>query len=135
MVIRKLNSENEIEKALGLAANVFDACNSAFYSQAGVDSFRACLTMFQIFPILEYWGCFEADRLVGMLGNNESQIVLLFVDPAYQGKGVGRLLVRPEFQFVKAFPESVKFYEKCGFQAISDPLQEDGIEYVMMRRM
>ncbi len=134
MEIRKLISDNEIEEALTLASNVFDSCNGASYSQAGVDSFHACLMMFQIFPVLEYWGCFDEGRLVGMLGNNGAQITLLFVDPAYQGTGVGRLLVRPEFQEVKAFPGSVKFYEKCGFTAISEPLQEDGIEYVMMRR-
>ncbi|MBR5500108.1 MAG: GNAT family N-acetyltransferase [Clostridia bacterium] len=135
MEIRKLISDNEIEEALNLALSVFDTCNGASYSQAGVESFHACLMLFRIFPILAYWGCFDEGRLVGMLGNNGTQITLLFVNPAYQGKGIGRLLVQPHFSSVKAFPGSVQFYEKCGFQAISEPLEEDGIEYVMMERM
>ncbi len=135
MEIRKLESEEEVSLALDLAENVFSACNAAFYSQTGVASFHACLMMFRIFPVLEYWGCFEDGHLVGMLGNNESQITLLFVDPACQGKGIGRLLIRPEFLTVKAFPGSVEFYVKCGFQAISASQNEDGIEYVMMKRM
>lgn len=134
MEIRQLISDNEIEEALDLAARVFDACNSASYSPAGVESFHACLTLFRIFPVLTYWGCFDGDCLVGMLGNNEAQITLLFVDPAYQGKGVGRLLIQPDFQTVRAFPGSVDFYVQCGFKAISTPMEEDGIEYVMMRR-
>lgn len=135
MEIRKLIAENEIEEALDLALTVFDACNAASYSQVGVESFHACLMMFRIFPILEYWGCFVDGRLVGMLGNNGTQITLLFVDSAYQGKGIGRLLLRPEFQTVKAFPGSVPFYCKMGFQATSEAQNEDGIEYVMMERM
>ncbi len=133
MEIRKLESD-EIEMALNLAARVFDEVNGPAYSRAGVESFHGCLLMFRIFPILEYWGCFVDGHLVGMLGNNGTQITLLFVDPAYQGKGIGRALIQPEFKMVKAFPGSVPFYCKMGFQAISAPLEEDGIEYVMLER-
>lgn len=135
MEFRKLTSDEEICLALDLAERVFDEVNASVYSQEGVDSFHACLVMFRIFPVLEYWGCFMDGRLVGMLGNNGSQITLLFVDPAYQGKGIGRLLVQPHLTSVKAFPGSVNFYKKCGFQAISAHLEENGIEYVMMERM
>ena len=134
MEIRKMESDEEMSLVLDLAQQVFDEVNAPAYSQEGVDSFHGCLMMFRIFPVLEYWGCFVDGRLVGMLGNNGTQITLLFVDPAYQGKGIGRLLVQPQFTSVKAFPGSVQFYEKCGFKAISEPLEEDGIEYVMMER-
>lgn len=134
MDIRKLITENEIEEALDLALRVFDACNAASYSQAGVESFHACLLLFRIFPVLEYWGCFEEGHLVGMLGNNGSQITLLFVDPSYQGKGIGRLLLRPEFHTVKAFPGSMDFYCENGFTAVSELQEENGIIYVMMER-
>ena len=134
MEVRKLTTENEIEEALDLASTVFDACNSASYSQAGVESFHACLMLCRIFPILEYWGCFEGERLVGMLGNNGSQITLLFVDPLWQGRGVGAALIQSTFKSVKAFPDSVPFYCKMGFQATSEVENEDGIEYVMMKR-
>ena len=133
MELRKLES-NEIEMALDLAARVFDEVNGPTYSQAGVESFHGCLMMFRIFPILEYWGCFVDERLVGMLGNNGTQITLLFVDPAYQGKGIGAALVHNRGLTVKAFPGSVDFYVKCGFKPISAPQSEDGIEYVMMER-
>ena len=135
MEIRRLESDKEIGLALDLAERVFDAVNASAYSAEGVDSFHGCLMMFRIFPVLEYWGCFAEGRLVGMLGNNGTQITLLFVDPLWQGRGVGRALIQDGFDQVKAFPGSVPFYVKCGFEATSEVENEDGIEYVMMERI
>ncbi len=134
MEIRVLQDDAEIEAALNLAASVFQVCNAPAYTQAGTDSFTGCLVMFRIFPVLTYWGCYVDGRLVGMLGAQEEHITLLFVDPLYQGRGIGRALVGDRFSSVKAFPGSLEFYGKMGFIPTGEPLDEDGITYVMMHR-
>ena len=71
----------------------------------------------------------EEDAVVGVIAlRRETHISLFFVDERWQGRGVGRLLLReaiqrtretfPEVQSitVNSSPHGVGFYEKMGFQ-------------------
>jgi len=75
------------------------------------------------------FSAWDGDRLVGLInalddGAMTAYIHYLLVDPAYQGKGVGRELVRLISERFKdylrivlmAYDKEVAFYEKCGYK-------------------
>jgi predicted GNAT family N-acyltransferase len=84
--------------------------------------------------------------IIGVLDvKNKSHISLLFVAKNFQGKGVSSMLMNEYLKriaslaidkiTVHASPYSVKIYEKLGFSAVSDMLEENGIRYLPMTRL
>lgn len=66
----------------------------------------------------------DTGRIVGFLGTSDTRIEMLFVDPAWHGKGVGRRLVQHARETYGADaldvneqnPGAVAFYLKLGFE-------------------
>lgn len=75
---------------------------------------------------------------------NNDHISLLFVDKAYQGKGIARSLFREALKgclaknpnlrkfYVHASPFSIPVYEKLGFKSSGNLKEENGIRYLPM---
>ena len=74
-------------------------------------------------PALEVW-LFEKDaEVVGLIGLDGNKVEMLFVDPAYHGKGIGKALLA-HAQHLKGKlsvdvneqnPAALAFYLHCGF--------------------
>ena len=75
----------------------------------------------------------DGDKLVGLIsamddGVMTAYIHYLLVDPAYQGKGVGRTLTEMAKEHYRdylritliAYNKELEFYEKCGFEKSAD---------------
>lgn len=76
---------------------------------------------------------FESEgNIAGFISLVDNRVCALFVAPEMQGKGIGRALL----EHVKAFKgtlslrvyreneKSLNFYEKCGFKAVGEELDE-----------
>ncbi len=85
----------------------------------------------------------DGDRAVGVVELREGRhISLMFVDPLYQGRGLGRQLLhrvlsaRQETQVaeitVNASPNAVSTYRRMGFRPAEPQRERDGILYVPM---
>ncbi len=72
----------------------------------------------------------DQDRLIGLISSMDDGIMTayvhyLLVNPEYQGKGIGRQLVKMTTEHYKdflrivliAYEKEVKFYKRCGFEA------------------
>ena len=79
------------------------------------------------------FSAWDGDLLVGMVcvmddGIMNAYVHYLLVDPAYQGKSVGRTLVEMVKNLYKdylriaviAYDDEMSFYENCGFEKSSD---------------
>lgn len=142
MVIRPVE-DNEYEKSLDFCEKVFLEQLSDTVGLSGCRLFEEHLLRLKMFSEAKAFAAFEDEMMVGVLAaiNNMSHIQLLFVDSSYQKAGVGRALVEyftgianPSGITVNAYKNSVGFYEKCGFHAISGLENDFGIEYVKMFR-
>jgi len=72
---------------------------------------------------------------------------LIFVESQYQGKGIGKGLIDEAIKIcqnrnpglksitVSSSPNSKTFYERIGFRAQSDEVDEDGMRYTPMQRI
>jgi len=88
----------------------------------------------------------EADsRVIGMIMVRDgSHISQFFVDPAFQGRGIGRLLwLSAKEKALQAFGSSefsvnsslgaVRVYEHLGFHQVGDRTVKNGLEFIPMR--
>lgn len=86
------------------------------------------------------------DRIVGMIElRNLSHITLLFVDSAYQRRGISRELVRLALEFCREYnpqlrevtvnssPYAVEIYRRLGFVPTNIQQDTNGILYVPMK--
>lgn len=89
----------------------------------------------------------DADKLVGFGAIRDSNYIThLFIDKAYQGTGLGKLLMvqllalsnlnLPHTNLVRlrSSVNAIKFYEKMGFKATDVESQVDGIRFIPMSR-
>jgi len=73
------------------------------------------------------------DSIVGFIGTAEGKVEMLFVDPAHQGQGIGRALVRhvldeggiTAVDVNEQNPQAVGFYQHLGF-AVEGRSERDG---------
>lgn len=80
------------------------------------------------------------DQITGYVAwNSKGKVAHLYVDPTFQGVGVGGALLRhaiakmPDQQIhLRASINSVGFYEKLGFAPLDGELGDAGIRYVPM---
>ncbi len=87
-------------------------------------------------------------KIIGMLSViNESHIALIFVDPEYQRKGIGKNLIdeaineclnrNPDLSVVtvSSSPNSKIFYEATGFEVQGNEIDEDGMRFTPMKKL
>ena len=93
--IRRL-SENEIPAALELAWRIFTEFETPDYEPEGTREFQKCLHVDAYLTGIEYYGAFDGEKLIGIIGirADKNHICFFFVDGSYHRQGVGRRMFR-----------------------------------------
>lgn len=142
---------DEWDDAMALAWRTFMQFEARDYTAEGIKSFQDFITdttLYRMFVMGAYqlFCAFEDKRLVGMISlRNETHISLLFVDPAYHKRGIGRALIDYVGKYVlleegfhvitvNAAPYAVGFYHKLGFGDTGSEMTNDGIRYTPMEK-
>ncbi|MFG1911119.1 GNAT family N-acetyltransferase [Kribbella sp. NPDC048928] len=114
----------------GRAAELWEASVRAthtFVTEADLDVFRP-LVRASFGQIAQLAGLRAGDGLlVGFIGVEDGNVEMLFLDPAYRGRGGGSLLLKHAFTHFAATsvdvneqnPQAVGFYEHHGFRQVS----------------
>ena len=112
------------------------------YSPEGVRTFQEFLSDHEKIDVLEMYGAFDGDKLVGVAAtrNKGTHIALLFVDGAYHRRGIGRLLFQEVLRnstgdaiTVNSSPFALEFYRKIGFIVMEGEKVVEGIRYTPMK--
>ena len=138
----------EEEYVYDLILRVFHMSVAPTYSKGGIDTFTGILTpSFLVEKETEKFTVVSElkGRIVGVLTMiNASHIALLFVEPEFQGNGVGKGLIRygidlslkrrPDLDTitVSSSPNSTSFYQSVGFAAVGEERDEDGMRFLPM---
>ncbi|MBR4163348.1 MAG: GNAT family N-acetyltransferase [Solobacterium sp.] len=140
ILIRILN-ENEIPAALALAWKVFCIYESCDYAPEGTEEFRRCLKDDAYLAGIQYYGAFDEEKLVGLLGirKEKRHICFFFVDGEYHRRGIGRkLFLRLREDYPKqtitlnSSPYGLPFYKALGFTATDEEQTVHGIRFTPM---
>jgi putative acetyltransferase len=92
--------------------------------------------------LAQTWVCVKGATIVGFIALVGNQVGGLFVDPAFQGEGIGRLLVdharslhaELELEVFAKNTGARRFYERYGFRRIDELIHEEtGHPVVRMR--
>jgi GNAT superfamily N-acetyltransferase len=133
--------KTETGKALQLAWKVFCEFESPDYAPEGTEEFKRCLNDDAYLAGIRYYGAFDEDKLVGVLGIREEKahICFFFVDGEVQRLGIGTKLFR---RMRKDFPErtitlnsspyGLPFYKALGFTATDSEKTVNGIRFTPM---
>ena len=131
----------EKDKALQLAWRVFCEFESPDYAPEGTEEFKKCLNDDAYLAGLRYYGAFDEERLVGMLGIREEicHVCFFFVDGEYQRLGIGRKLfkrMREDYSgctiTLNSSPYGLPFYKALGFAATDSEQTVNGIRFTPM---
>ena len=92
----RLLENAEKGKALQLAWRVFCEFESPDYALEGTEEFKKCLNDDAYLSGICYYGAFDKDKLVGVLGIREESchICFFFVEGEYHRLGIGRKLFK-----------------------------------------
>ena len=139
-VVRSL-SETEIPAAPALAWKVFCEYESPVYAPEGTEEFRKSLRDPEYLDGIAYFGAFDGETLIGVLGFRPEtrHICFFFVDGRYHRLGLGTRL----FEAVKAAcgsgkitlnaaPFGLPFYRKLGFIPTDEEQTVNGIRFTPM---
>lgn len=147
--IYRLMEPGEEKDICALVERVFIRFIAPYYSEEGVNEFLtyvqphllAARYLTNHFVVVSY----HSNKLIGMIEARDSgHISLLFVDEAFQRKGIGKELVRrsleicrrdrPELRTVTVHssPNAVSAYERFGFEPEGPERIENGIRFVPM---
>jgi len=136
----------QAEEACTLVQRVFDATIAPSYQELGREHFHSFVDPIAFSHRLDNpahfaLGAYQQDELIAMIEVRDfSHICLLFTDLAWQGKGIGSLLVQKasmkclERMDVNAAPGAVSFYQRMGFVPTAKEQETDGIKYVPMQK-
>lgn len=148
----RLLMDPELEQALDLVWKVFLQFEAPGYSVEGVLEFKSFIEPQAIRERIKnegflIWGCFISGKIVGVIASRPpSHISLLFVDPAYQRKGLARALFDMLFAYyqeysdcreitVNSSPYAVEVYRRFGFKETDSVQTFNGILFVPMKRV
>lgn len=150
--IRKIN-ENEVEKALGLALEVFMQFEAPDYKPEGVAAFKRDITQNKNFiqqcklGICPIYAAFSSNQMVGIMGMREGKthINLVFTKKEYQHQGIATALFKYLLQDIVKENPAIKeitlnsspygkgFYLHLGFIALTEEQEKDGIRFTPMK--
>ena len=139
--IRKLSAE-ERSTALDLAWRVFSEYESPDYGEEGIEEFRKCLHDEGYLAGIEYYGAFDGERLIGLVGirSDKKHICFFFVDGKYHRQGIGTMLfkaVQQEYPnqiiTLNSSPYGVPFYHALGFTDTDKEQTVNGIWFTPMK--
>ena len=138
--IRQLR-QDETDTALALAWRVFTEYESPDYAPEGTEEFKKCLNDDDYLAGIRYYGAFDQDALIGVLGIREDRahVCFFFVDGEYQRLGIGTKLfrrMREDFPGRKitlnSAPYGLPFYKALGFRATDSEQTVNGIRFTPM---
>ena len=139
--IRKLSAE-ERASAFDLAWRVFSEYESPDYSKEGTLEFKKCLHDEEYLAGIEYYGAFDGDRLIGLVGirSDRKHICFFFVDGIYHRQGIGTRLFKAVCQeypdhiiTLNSSPYGVPFYHALGFKDTDKEQTVNGIRFTPMK--
>ncbi len=134
-------AEGEYSAALELAWSVFSAYEAPGYSPEGVEEFHKCLHDDAYLHGIVYYGAFDGEKIIGMLGirKEAGHFCFFFVDGCYHRMGIGtRLFYRMREDFagktmsVNSSLYAVPFYQSLGFTATDCEQTVNGIRFMPM---
>ena len=140
LTVRPLE-KHETGAALRLAWRVFIEYESPDYAPEGTEEFRKTLNDEAYLAGIRYYGAFDGQSLIGMLGVREESchICFFFVDGPYHRRGIGTKL----FERMRAdcpgrtitlnsSPYGLPFYRRLGFTATDSEQTVSGIRFTPM---
>jgi len=139
--IRKLSAE-ERASALDLAWRVFSEYESPDYGEEGIEEFWKCLHDEEYLAGIEYYGAFDGQRLIGLVGirSERKHICFFFVDGKYHRQGIGTRLFKAVCQeypdhiiTLNSSPYGVPFYHALGFKDTDKEQTVNGIRFTPMK--
>ena len=131
----------ETGNALQLAWKVFSEFEVPDYAPEGAEEFRKCLNDEAYLAGIRYYGAYDGEKLVGILGVREDSchICFFFVEGEYQRRGIGTglfLRMREDFPGRKvtlnSSPYGLPFYRALGFRAMDSEQTVNGIRFTPM---
>ncbi|MBE6118176.1 MAG: GNAT family N-acetyltransferase [Erysipelotrichaceae bacterium] len=140
-IIFRTLAEGETEGALALAWKVFQVYEAPVYTAEGTEEFRRSLKDETFLAGIRWYGAFDGERLVGMVGirPDRCHICLFFVDGKYHRRGIGTRLfqrVREDFPdrtiTLNSSPYALPFYEHLGFTATDREQTVNGLRFTPM---
>lgn len=139
----------QLSQAIELTRRVFDEFKGPAYSPEGVETFYTYLELENLLEKwqrgrLLMWGAFDADKLVGVIAlANQNHVSLLFVDKAYQRRGLASQLFHLMMAYciqkavktvtVNADVSALSIYQRLGFVDLDAVQERDGICFVPMQ--
>jgi GNAT superfamily N-acetyltransferase len=123
-----------------LVLEVFEDCIAQDYSLEGQAYFKAVIEEYDYLnQHYMFYGLFEKDKLVGIIGYQDDVITFFYVLKDEQGKGYGRQLItyvlkkmKGEYVYVDASPYALAIYEHLGFKKMEEMKIVDGIKTISM---
>jgi predicted GNAT family N-acyltransferase len=153
MIVYDFMKESEVDSLYDLIVRVFHEHVAPVYSDKGINMFLSMVSPAALLEANEGESSFvivarQNNYPIGMLAvREESHVALIFVESQYQGKGIGKGLIDEAIKIcqnrnpglksitVSSSPNSKTFYERIGFRAQSDEVDEDGMRYTPMQRI
>ncbi len=138
--VRRL-TEKEIPAAHSLAWTVFREYEAPDYSPEGIEEFRKCLNDEKYLDGIIYYGAFDGEQLVGMVGirRDKCHICFCFVDGKYHRRGIGTKMLRQVLSdfsgkriTLNSSPYGLPFYKAFGFTAADSEQTVHGIRFTPM---
>jgi GNAT superfamily N-acetyltransferase len=149
MEIRTLSAQ-DIITAMEFVWQVFSEFESPEYSEEGCATFKAFIedpsniTEKMAIGELHLWGTFDGTKIVGVIAIRPPlHISLLFVDKAYQRKGIARKLFETVIGdrviigehtsiTVNSSPYAVEIYRRLGFVTTDAEQTKNGLRFTPM---
>lgn len=113
-----------------------------FLLPGDLEYFKSIVVMIDFTQFTVYCACTAQNTVVGFIGVHDQKIEMLFVDPAYIGKGIGKKLTTFAISSLQATTvdvneqntKAVDFYTKMGFVTYERmPTDSEGKEYPILK--
>lgn len=143
--------ELELKSTLNLVKNVFDEFNSKDYEEEGIDSFYKFIEEDSIKNRIDSGNMVvlvartNYNQIIGTIAiSADNHVNLLFIDKAFQRKGIGTNLLKFAINICKyndenvskvtvnSSPYAIEFYHKYGFKDLDGIQEDDGIVFLPM---